>query len=158
MPGKTERSLEELYQDDRERADAVAFGRRTDLDRRGFLGGTGLAAMGVAVGGSIPFAKRSPERTAISQLSGQGRQAGGARRAAAGGGDPRIPPRRRDYADRQILHPEQRPDAGAGEGPRSLEDHRRRRGESKARADPGRAEKQVSAGHAAHGARMRRQR
>ena len=55
MPGKTERSLEELYQDDRERADAVAFGRRTGLDRRGFLGGTGLAAMGVAVGGSIPL-------------------------------------------------------------------------------------------------------
>src|SRR3954447_11764533 len=60
MPGKTERSLEELYQDDRERADAVAFGRRTDLDRRGFLSGTGLAAMGVAVGGSIPFAEHMP--------------------------------------------------------------------------------------------------
>ena len=60
MPGKTERSLEELYQDDRERADAVAFGRRTGLDRRGFLGGTGLAAMGVAVGGSIPFAEHMP--------------------------------------------------------------------------------------------------
>jgi sulfite oxidase len=60
MPGKTERSLEQLYQDDRERADAVAFGRRTGLDRRGFLGGTGLAAMGVAVGGSIPFAEHMP--------------------------------------------------------------------------------------------------
>ena len=60
MPGKTERSLEELYQDDPERADAVAFGRRTGLDRRGFLGGTGLAAMGAAVGGSIPFAENMP--------------------------------------------------------------------------------------------------
>jgi hypothetical protein len=60
MPGTTERSLEELYQDDRERADAVAFGRRPGLDRRGFLGGTGLAAMGVAVGGSIPFAEHMP--------------------------------------------------------------------------------------------------
>ena len=60
MPGKTERSLEELYQDDRERADAVVFGRRTGLDRRGFLGGTGLAAMGLAVGGSIPFAEYMP--------------------------------------------------------------------------------------------------
>ena len=60
MPGKTERALEELYQDDRERADTVAFGRRTGLDRRGFLGGTGLAAMGVAVGGSIPFAEHMP--------------------------------------------------------------------------------------------------
>ncbi|HET7257969.1 MAG TPA: molybdopterin-dependent oxidoreductase, partial [Xanthobacteraceae bacterium] len=60
MPGRIERSLEELYQDDPERADAVAFGRRTGLDRRGFLGGTGLAAMGVAVGGSIPFAEHMP--------------------------------------------------------------------------------------------------
>lgn len=60
MPGRIERSLEELYQDDPERADAVAFGRRTGLDRRGFLGGTGLAAMGVAVGGSIPFAENMP--------------------------------------------------------------------------------------------------
>ena len=60
MPGKIERSIDELYQDDRERADAVAFGRRTDLHRRGFLGGSGLAAMGVAVGGSIPFAEYMP--------------------------------------------------------------------------------------------------
>src|ERR1700716_3350010 len=60
MPGKTQRSLEELYQDDRERADAVAFGRRTGLDRRGFLGGSGLAAMGIAVGGSIFFAENMP--------------------------------------------------------------------------------------------------
>jgi DMSO/TMAO reductase YedYZ molybdopterin-dependent catalytic subunit len=60
MPGKIERSIDELYQDDRERADAVAFGRRTGLHRRGFLGGTGLAAMGVAVGGSIPFAENIP--------------------------------------------------------------------------------------------------
>ena len=60
MPGKIERSIDELYQDDRERADAVAFGRRTGVDRRGFLGGTGLAAMGVAVGGSIPFAEYMP--------------------------------------------------------------------------------------------------
>src|SRR5258705_5468097 len=60
MPGKIERSIDELYQDDRERADAVAFGRRTGLHRRGFLGGTGLAAMGAAVGGSIPFAENIP--------------------------------------------------------------------------------------------------
>src|SRR5258705_10046993 len=60
MPGKIERSIDELYQDDRERADAVAFVRRTDLHGRGFLGGSGLAAMGVAVDGSIPFAEDIP--------------------------------------------------------------------------------------------------
>ena len=45
MPGKIERSIEELYRDDPERADAVAFGRRAGVDRRGFLGGAGLAAI-----------------------------------------------------------------------------------------------------------------
>src|SRR5713226_1247326 len=60
MPGKTERSLEELFNDDPERADAVVFGRKRGLDRRGFLGGSGLVAMGAAVGGTIPFAERMP--------------------------------------------------------------------------------------------------
>jgi len=60
MSGKIERSIEELYADDPERADAVVFGRKTGLDRRGFLGGAGLAAMGAAVGGSIPFAANMP--------------------------------------------------------------------------------------------------
>jgi len=60
MPGPTERSLDELYRDDPERADAVAFGRRTGPSRRGFLGGSGLAAMGAAVGGAIPFAEHMP--------------------------------------------------------------------------------------------------
>jgi DMSO/TMAO reductase YedYZ molybdopterin-dependent catalytic subunit len=49
-----------LYRDDPERAEAVAFGRRTDVTRRGFLGGTGLAAMGAAVGGSIVFGSDMP--------------------------------------------------------------------------------------------------
>ncbi|HWV55007.1 sulfite oxidase [Pseudorhodoplanes sp.] len=57
---KIERSLEELYADDPERADTVAFGRKTGVDRRGFLGGAGLAAMGAVVGGSIPFAANMP--------------------------------------------------------------------------------------------------
>jgi hypothetical protein len=48
--GKAERSVQELYRDDPERGDAVAFGRR------GALKGTALAAMGAAVGGAIPFA------------------------------------------------------------------------------------------------------
>jgi sulfite oxidase len=60
MAGTTERLLEELYADDPERADAEAFGRKTGLDRRGFLGGAGLAAMSAAVGGAIPFAANMP--------------------------------------------------------------------------------------------------
>jgi DMSO/TMAO reductase YedYZ molybdopterin-dependent catalytic subunit len=60
MTGKIERSIEELYRDDPERADAVVFGRKTDVNRRGFLGGAGLATMGAAVGGSIPFAQNMP--------------------------------------------------------------------------------------------------
>lgn len=57
---KAERSLAELYRDDPERADAQAFGRRTDSSRRGFLGGAGLVAMGAAVGGTIPFSDNMP--------------------------------------------------------------------------------------------------
>jgi len=57
---KRERTIEELYAQDAERADAEVFGRKTGLDRRGFLGGAGLAAMGAAVGGSIPFAANMP--------------------------------------------------------------------------------------------------
>ncbi len=60
MPGKTERSIEELFNDDPERVDAVVLARKPGLDRRGFLGGTGLAAMGAAVGGAIPFAENMP--------------------------------------------------------------------------------------------------
>ena len=51
--------LEELYRDDPERADAVVFGRKGGIGRRGFLGG-GAAAMGAAVGGAIPFAANMP--------------------------------------------------------------------------------------------------
>jgi DMSO/TMAO reductase YedYZ molybdopterin-dependent catalytic subunit len=63
--GKRERLIEELYAQDPERADATIFGRKagTDksgLDRRGFLGGAGLAAVGAAVGGAIPFASSMP--------------------------------------------------------------------------------------------------
>lgn len=57
---KTERTIDELYADDSERADAVVFGRETGVNRRGFLGGAGLAAMGAAVGGAIPFAHNMP--------------------------------------------------------------------------------------------------
>jgi sulfite oxidase len=55
-----ERSLEELYARDAERADAVVFGRRTDVSRRGFLNGAGLASIGAAVGAAVPFASNMP--------------------------------------------------------------------------------------------------
>ena len=60
MSQKIERSVRELYQDDPERADALVFGRVTDLNRRGFLEGSGLAAMSVVLGGTIPFAAFMP--------------------------------------------------------------------------------------------------
>jgi DMSO/TMAO reductase YedYZ molybdopterin-dependent catalytic subunit len=59
MSDRIERSLEELYGDP-ERADALIFGRKAGVGRRGFLGGTGLAAIGAAVGGAIPFAANMP--------------------------------------------------------------------------------------------------
>jgi sulfite oxidase len=58
--GNKERSIEELYGEDAERADAVVFGRRTDVSRRGFLNGAGLAAMSAAVGGPIVYAAGMP--------------------------------------------------------------------------------------------------
>jgi sulfite oxidase len=76
MSGRIERSLEELYRDDPERADAVVFGRGTDLSRRGFLGGAGLAAMGAVVGGTIPFANHMPAGLIPAALA-QGQPAGG---------------------------------------------------------------------------------
>ncbi len=60
MPDKIERSIEELYRDNPERADAEVFGRETGPSRRGFLNGAGLAAMSAVVGGAIPFAANMP--------------------------------------------------------------------------------------------------
>ena len=60
MANETQRSIEELYRDDPERADAEVFGRKTGVNRRGFLGGAGLATMTAAVGGTIPFAANMP--------------------------------------------------------------------------------------------------
>ncbi len=60
VANKIERSIAELYSDDPECADAAVFGRKTNVDRRGFLSGAGLAAMGAAVGGAIPFAQNMP--------------------------------------------------------------------------------------------------
>jgi sulfite oxidase len=55
-----ERSIEELYRDDPERADAVVFGRRAGVSRRGFLGAAGLSAMAAAVGGPIVYRSTMP--------------------------------------------------------------------------------------------------
>src|SRR5215208_6349213 len=71
-----ERSLEELYLSDPERADALVFGRRAGLSRRGFLNGAGLTAMGAAVGGAIPFADRLPAGLVPAAL-GQGAPSAG---------------------------------------------------------------------------------
>ncbi len=65
---RQERSVEELYRDDPERAEAEIFGRRTasqdagkqGASRRGFLGGAGLAAMTAAVGGTIVHSEFLP--------------------------------------------------------------------------------------------------
>jgi sulfite oxidase len=57
MTSKRERTVEELYAEDAERAEANVFGRETGSgpgpSRRGFLNGAGLAAMSAAVGGAI---------------------------------------------------------------------------------------------------------
>ena len=58
--GKTERLIDELYADDAERADAIVFGRRTEVSRRGFLGGAGLAVMSAAVGWPIVYSASMP--------------------------------------------------------------------------------------------------
>jgi DMSO/TMAO reductase YedYZ molybdopterin-dependent catalytic subunit len=78
MTRKIERSLQELYRDDPERADAEAFGRRTGVDRRGFLNGAGLAAMGAAVGAAIPFSASMPAGLIPAALAQGTPPAGGA--------------------------------------------------------------------------------
>jgi DMSO/TMAO reductase YedYZ molybdopterin-dependent catalytic subunit len=66
-----ERSIQELYCDDPERADAVAFGRR------GALKGAALTTMAGALGATIPFAANMPAGllpAAFAQPSGSGPQ------------------------------------------------------------------------------------
>jgi sulfite oxidase len=60
MSEKRERTIVELYMDDPEQAEATIFGRRTDVSRRGFLNGAGLAAMSAAVGGTIVHSATMP--------------------------------------------------------------------------------------------------
>jgi len=59
MP-QNRRQLFELYRDDPEAADRRIFGRIAHPDRRGFLRGAGLAAMGAAIGTAIPFHRTMP--------------------------------------------------------------------------------------------------
>ena len=84
MKRPIERSLQELYRDDPPRADAEVFGRRAGVNRRGFLGGTGLAAVGAAAGGAIPFAASMPQGLVPAALA-QGAATG---TAAASGPQP----------------------------------------------------------------------
>jgi sulfite oxidase len=78
MTMPSERGLHELYRDDPERADAMVFGREVDVSRRGFLGTSGLVAMGTVVGGAIPFAANMPGGLVPAALAqGQPASAGG---------------------------------------------------------------------------------
>jgi DMSO/TMAO reductase YedYZ molybdopterin-dependent catalytic subunit len=55
------RGIHELYRNDPLQADDLVWGRKSDpVSRRGFLQGSGLAAMSAAVGASIPFAHLMP--------------------------------------------------------------------------------------------------
>ncbi len=90
MMKRTERLLTELYADDPERADALAFGRRTSASRRGFLGGAGLAAMGAAVGGIIPFASGMPAGLVPAALAQSAAALSGPQRLDYPGKDPGL--------------------------------------------------------------------
>ena len=60
-PRKRIRGIGELYRADPEAADHALWGRRTDpISRRGFLNQAGLAAMGAAIGMTIPFSRNMP--------------------------------------------------------------------------------------------------
>jgi DMSO/TMAO reductase YedYZ molybdopterin-dependent catalytic subunit len=58
---KSKRGIHGLYAEDPLNADHLLWGRAVDpVSRRGFLRGSGLAAMSAALGASIPFAKYMP--------------------------------------------------------------------------------------------------
>ena len=58
---KSRRGIHRLYAEDPATADRQLWGRKVDpVSRRGFLRGSGLAAMSAAVGASIPFAHYMP--------------------------------------------------------------------------------------------------
>jgi sulfite oxidase len=88
LADKIERSLVELYLADPERADALVFGRRSGVSRRGFLNGAGLAAMGTAVGGAIPFADHVPSGLIPAALAQGAPGSGQSPQAAPKGPEP----------------------------------------------------------------------
>jgi DMSO/TMAO reductase YedYZ molybdopterin-dependent catalytic subunit len=58
---KSKRGIHRLYAENPVNADHLLWGRAVDpVSRRGFLRGSGLAAMSAALGASIPFAKYMP--------------------------------------------------------------------------------------------------
>ncbi len=58
---KKEKGLHELYADNPVEADDLVWGRKAgEVSRRGFMKGSGLAAMTVVLGAGIPFAKYMP--------------------------------------------------------------------------------------------------
>jgi len=58
---KKEKGLHELYADNPDLADDLLWGRKAgEVSRRGFMKGSGLAAMTAVLGASIPFAKYMP--------------------------------------------------------------------------------------------------
>ena len=84
MPKMLERSLEELFRDDPERADAVVFGRRL-VNRRGLLGATALGGVGAAIGATIPFEAEMPVGLVPAALAQAGAApAGGAAKPPSG--------------------------------------------------------------------------
>ena len=72
MPEMIERSLDELYRDDPERAAAIVFGREPGLSRRGFLNGSSVAAIGAVAAGAVPIAAAAPELIGAALAQGQG--------------------------------------------------------------------------------------
>ncbi|MBN9194642.1 MAG: aminotransferase class V-fold PLP-dependent enzyme [Microbacterium sp.] len=81
MARKRERSIDEIYATDPERADAIAFGRTTGVSRRGFLNGAGLAAMSLSahkVGGPVGVGALVVARAAdpVPLIHGGGQQRG----------------------------------------------------------------------------------
>jgi len=58
---KKEKGLHELYAENPDLADDLVWGRKAgEVSRRGFMKGSGLAAMTAVLGASIPFAKYMP--------------------------------------------------------------------------------------------------
>ena len=173
----TERSIEELYRDDPERADAVAFGRHSTPSRRGFLGGSGLAAMSVALGGAIPFAEHMPQGlipAAFAQAPvrpppapAKGPQylkfPGKSDKLVLLGERPLVAETPENLLDDDTTPTTSSSSATTGksrgdQGPGRVEDRGRRRGQQQARDDARRAEDEVPLGDLPHGAGMRRQR